>query len=142
LRDLIEAMPSWGVWSLHGRPPIEGPQAMARGRIALAGDAAHPMLPYLAQGAGMAIEDADTLGRVLEGTSRTDVAAAFASYAALRWRRCAQVQSAALRNATIFHAGGALRFGRDTALRLLGERLLDQPWLYGFSAAGASRAPA
>jgi salicylate hydroxylase len=133
LRELIEAMPAWRVWTLHGRPPVASPQAMARGRVALLGDAAHPMLPYLAQGAGMAIEDAHVLARVLQNATASNVAAALASYANERWQRCAQVQSGALRNATIFHADGALRFGRDTAMRFLGERLLDQPWLYGFS---------
>jgi salicylate hydroxylase len=133
LRELIEAMPAWRVWSLHGRPPVASPQAMSRGRIALLGDAAHPMLPYLAQGAGMAIEDAHVLARLLQGTPGSNVAAALASYANERWRRCAQVQAGALRNAAVFHMDGALRFGRDTALRFLGERLLDQPWLYGFS---------
>lgn len=130
LRELILAMPSWRLWSLHGRPPLAGPDAMARGRIAFLGDAAHPMLPYLAQGAGMAIEDADVLGRVITDASPNDVPAAFARYADARWRRCAQVQARALRNATIFHASGALRFGRDAAMRLMRERLLDQPWLY------------
>jgi salicylate hydroxylase len=134
LRALIEAMPAWRVWSLHGRPPVASAQAVARGRIALLGDAAHPMLPYLAQGAGMAIEDAHVLGRVLEGASAGNIEPAFQAYAAERWRRCAQVQAGALRNAKVFHLGGPLRFGRDAALRFMGERLLDQPWLYGFKA--------
>lgn len=142
LHTLIDAMPAWRVWDLHGRPPVAGPQAIARGRIALLGDAAHPMLPYLAQGAGMAIEDADVLGRAVAGASVADIPEAFARYANERWQRCAQVQAGALRNATIFHLGGPLRFGRNAALRLLGERLLDQPWLYGFDAGGARRAAA
>jgi salicylate hydroxylase len=130
LHALVEAIPSWGIWNLHGRPPMAGPHAMARGRIALLGDAAHPMLPYLAQGAGMAIEDADVLGHVLAGASSDAVPAALASYAQERWRRCAQVQARALRNARIFHASGPMRWARDAAMRTLGERLLDQPWLY------------
>lgn len=130
LRSLVEAIPSWRMWSLHDRPPVAGPHAMARGRTALLGDAAHPMLPYLAQGAGMAIEDADALGRVLADASPDTVPDAFARYAQARWRRCAQVQAAARRNARIFHAGGPLRWGRDVAMRVLGEQLLDQPWLY------------
>jgi salicylate hydroxylase len=130
LRALIEAMPSWGAWSLHERPPVAGPQEMARGRVALLGDAAHPMLPYLAQGAGMAIEDADVLAQELANSSRDATPAALARYAQARWRRCAQVQAAARRNAAIFHASGPLRWGRDLAMRALGERLLDQPWLY------------
>ncbi|HEY8050113.1 MAG TPA: FAD-dependent monooxygenase [Ramlibacter sp.] len=131
LRRLVEAMPAWGLWALHDRPPLAGAHEMARGRIALLGDAAHPMLPYLAQGAGMAIEDADALASVFADATAANAPAALARYAHARWRRCAQVQARARRNATIFHAAGAMRAARDAAMRMLGERLLDQPWLYG-----------
>jgi len=131
LHQLVEAIPGWGVWSLHDRPPIAGPGEMARGRIALLGDAAHPMLPYLAQGAGMAIEDAAALASVLSAATAGSVPAALQRYADARWRRCAQVQSRALRNARAFHAQGAMRWARDAAMRTMGARLLDQPWLYG-----------
>jgi len=106
---------------------------MAHGRIALLGDAAHPMLPYLAQGAGMAIEDARELQRVLRvADGRTlDVPAALTRYALSRWQRCARVQARSQRNGRIFHAGGVVRWGRNASLRLLGARLLDVPWLYG-----------
>jgi salicylate hydroxylase len=130
LCELVDAMPAWRLWALHDRAPLEGPQAMARGRVALLGDAAHPMLPYLAQGAAMAIEDAAELGNVLARASPDAVPQALQRYANARWRRCAQVQAHARRNARIFHAGGLVRWGRDVSLRLLGERLLDQPWLY------------
>jgi salicylate hydroxylase len=131
LHELVDAMPGWGLWSLHGRPPVAGAHAMARGRIALLGDAAHPMLPYLAQGAGMAIEDADALASVLADATPPTVPDALARYAQARWRRCAMVQARARRNAVIFHADGLLRVARNAAMRTLGERLLDQPWLYG-----------
>jgi salicylate hydroxylase len=49
----------------------------------------------------------------------------------LRWQRNARVQQRAVRNGRIFHAQGLLRWGRDTSMRLLGEGLLDVPWLYG-----------
>ena len=130
LQELVEALPHWGVWPLHDRAPMRGGGEMASGRIALLGDAAHPMLPYLAQGAGMAIEDADVLASALADADSDSVPAALARYAAARWRRCAQVQAAARRNAAIFHASGAVRVARDTAMRMLGERLIDQPWLY------------
>lgn len=130
LRELVDAMPGWGVWSLHDRPPVAGPHEMARGRVALLGDAAHPMLPYLAQGAGMAIEDAQVLASVLAQATRESVPGDLQRYAQARWRRCAQVQSRARRNAAIFHADGLLRIGRDFAMRVLGEKILDQPWLY------------
>ncbi|MBI5279302.1 MAG: FAD-dependent monooxygenase [Burkholderiales bacterium] len=133
LRDVAAAVPEWRMWALHDRAPVHGASAMAAGRIALLGDAAHPMLPYLAQGAGMALEDARELQCVLASVTEgvTDLPAALQRYALNRWERCARVQRRSRRNGTIFHATGALRWGRDTAMRLLGERLLDLPWLYG-----------
>jgi salicylate hydroxylase len=130
LRALIDAVPGWRLWSLHDRDPVPSARGMARGRMALLGDAAHPMLPYLAQGAGMAIEDSLELAIQLQRGDARNVPAAFERYADSRWRRCARVQAGARRNAFIFHAGGLIRWGRDMSLRVLGERLLDQPWLY------------
>jgi salicylate hydroxylase len=132
-RELVAAIPQWRLWALNGRAPVQGAQEMARGRIALLGDAAHPMLPYLAQGAGMALEDARELERVLAVADGRvlDVPTALQRYALSRWQRCARVQARSLRNATIFHASGALRLARNTALRVGGERVLDVPWLYG-----------
>jgi len=95
----------------------------------LMGDAAHPVLPYLAQGAGMAIEDAASLAEVLSNPTLGD-AAALERYARTRWRRNARVQARAQRNGEIFHATGLQRWGRDAAMRALGQRLLDVPWLY------------
>lgn len=133
LQELIRAMPGWRLWALHDRPPMRSADEMVRGRVALLGDAAHPMRPYLAQGAGMAIEDAAALGRALAGVRQAgiEVETALRRYALERWERCARVQSRAQRNGRIFHATGLVRWGRDLSMRLLGERLLDQPWLYG-----------
>jgi salicylate hydroxylase len=131
LRTLIEALPGWRLWALHDRDPVPSARGMARGRMALLGDAAHPMLPYLAQGAGMAIEDAAELASQLQRGDAGTLPAAFERYADNRWKRCARVQAGARRNAFIFHAGGIIQWGRDMSLRLFGERLLDQPWLYG-----------
>ncbi|MEJ6024017.1 FAD-dependent monooxygenase [Ramlibacter sp. PS4R-6] len=130
LHQLFDAMPGWGVWSLHDRPPVAGARELAKGRVALLGDAAHPMLPYLAQGAGMAIEDAQDLALVLADATPASVPGALQRYAEARWRRCALVQERARRNATIFHASGPLRFARDAAMLVAGQKLLDQPWLY------------
>lgn len=129
LQDLVRALPEWQLWTLHDRPPLSGPEAMARGPVALLGDAAHPMRPYLAQGAGMAIEDAAELGRAL-AMDALDVPTRLRRYALNRWQRNARVQARARRNGQVFHARGPLRWGRDLALRLLGPHLLDQPWLY------------
>ena len=129
LLALLQAMDGWRLWHLQIRQTISSPAQMAQGRVALLGDAAHPMLPYLAQGAGMAIEDAQALGQALEQGGATP--AALAHYAQARWQRNARVQRRALRNGRIFHASGPVRWGRDLAMRALGERLLDIPWLYG-----------
>ncbi|SDY09521.1 salicylate hydroxylase [Variovorax sp. YR266] len=131
LQSLLDAMPGWRAWSLGDRAPMTSAAEMAHERVALVGDAAHPMVPYLAQGAGMAIEDAVALADSLADGSAADVPAAFARYAEARWARNAQVQARARRNGEIFHATGAVRLGRDMAMRLLGAKLLDQPWLYG-----------
>jgi salicylate hydroxylase len=133
LQDLVRAMPAWRLWELHDRPPLRSADEMARGRVALLGDAAHPMRPYLAQGAGMAIEDAAQLGAVLSqaGPAALAVQTALRRYALNRWQRCAKVQARAQRNGRIFHATGLVEWGRNLSMRLLGEQLLDQPWLYG-----------
>jgi len=131
LNSLLEAVPSWRLWVMHDRQPMQGAHQHALGRVALLGDAAHPMRPYLAQGAGMAIEDADALGSVLNGATAQNVPAALQQFAAKRWQRNARVQARALRNGHIFHATGPMQWGRDVALKLMGENLLDRPWLYG-----------
>jgi salicylate hydroxylase len=129
LQDLVRSIEHWRMWVLCDRPPMRAANEQAQGRVALLGDAAHPMRPYLAQGAGMAIEDAAELGRLFEGAD-ADVDALLHHYADRRWQRNARVQARAIRNGDIFHATGLVRFGRDTALRMLGAHLLDVPWLY------------
>ncbi|OIN94215.1 MAG: FAD-dependent oxidoreductase [Comamonadaceae bacterium CG1_02_60_18] len=136
LRNLIHAIEAWRLWPLSIRPPMQGAHEHAKGRVAFLGDAAHPMVPYLAQGAAMAIEDAATLAQVLLGGGAlgADGTAAVEellhAYTSARWPRNAHVQARAIRNGEIFHATGPVRWGRDAAMRLLGERLLDVPWLY------------
>jgi salicylate hydroxylase len=133
LRDLVQAVPEWRLWALSIRPPMRSGREQAGGRVALLGDAAHPMVPYLAQGAGMAIEDAHVLARVLEGggpEAQARVPALLRHYAQQRWQRNARVQATAIRNGRIFHARGLMAFGRNAAMKIRGEGLLDQPWLY------------
>jgi salicylate hydroxylase len=113
---------------------MQGANEHVQGRVALVGDAAHPMLPYLAQGAGMAIEDAHVLAAQLLGATPLNVPERLQQFAHARWQRNAQVQARAVRNGQIFHATGALRVGRDMGLRLMGAKLMDVPWLYGYRA--------
>lgn len=130
LHERLASVPAWRQWALHDRPPVSAPSQMAQGRVALLGDAAHPMLPFLAQGAGMAIEDALVLAQCLaQGTG--SVPTRLQAYAEQRWARNAQVQARAIRNGSIFHAQGLVAMGRNMSMRLMGERLMDVPWLYG-----------
>ncbi|WP_036596292.1 FAD-dependent monooxygenase [Ottowia thiooxydans] len=136
LQSLIAAVPAasvnehaWRLWPLSDRAPVSGPGQMAGGLVGLLGDAAHPMRPYMAQGAGMAIEDAAALERAL-AMNAVDVPTRLRRYALERWQRCARVQARSIRNGQIFHSTGLIRLGRDVSMRLLGERLLDVPWLY------------
>ena len=81
---------------------------MVAGRVTLLGDAAHPMLQYLAQGACMAIEDAVVLGAALE-RSRGDFAGAFLEYQRVRYLRTARVQLTSRFYGDIYHASGVTR---------------------------------
>ena len=126
----IEAASGWRQWALHDRAPMTSSLDMAQGRVALLGDAAHPMRPYLAQGAGMAIEDALVLSQCL-GQGHCGVSERLKTYAERRWSRNAQVQARAIRNGRIFHAQGWVATGRNLSMRLMAERLMDVPWLYG-----------
>ena len=104
--------------------------------MTLLGDAAHPMLPYLAQGAAMAIEDAAVLAQRL-AEMPDDPAGAMRLYERQRQRRTARTQRAARRNGAIYHMGGPAAFLRTLALAAMGgERLLTgYDWLYGWKAA-------
>jgi salicylate hydroxylase len=129
LHERLASAPAWRQWALHDRAPLIAADQMAQGRVALLGDAAHPMRPYLAQGAGMAIEDAQVLAQCLAQGSGS-VPARLQAYADQRWARNARVQARAIRNGRIFHATGPLAWGRNLSMRLFGERLMDLPWLY------------
>jgi salicylate hydroxylase len=129
LRNIFDAVEAWRLWPLSDRPPVRSASEMAKGRIALLGDAAHPMRPFLAQGAGMAIEDAAELATCWARSDLT-VSERWQMYAKARWERNAKVQQRAIRNGEIFHLQGPMRWGRDLAMRMMGEALIDVPWLY------------
>ena len=128
-KDVLEAVPAWRRWPICDRSPLVSASQMAKGRIALLGDAAHPMRPFLAQGAGMAIEDAAALA-VCWAQVDLPLNARWQLYAQMRWARNARVQARSIRNGRIFHMQGPMRWGRDLAMRLMGESLMDVPWLY------------
>lgn len=130
LHERLASVSAWRQWAVHDRAPLRSASQMAQGRVALLGDAAHPMRPYLAQGAGMAIEDAQVLAQCLSAGD-TSVSAQLQAYAAQRWSRNARVQARAIRNGRIFHAQGAVALGRNLSMRFLGPQIMDVPWLYG-----------
>ncbi|HMK81149.1 MAG TPA: FAD-dependent monooxygenase [Xanthobacteraceae bacterium] len=129
VRALIALPQRWQKWALFDRAPGR-PQA--RDAVTLLGDAAHPMLPFLAQGGAMAIEDAAVLARCLERDE--DVARALRAYESARRHRVARAQRAARVNSRRFHLAGPLGMVRNAALAALGgEKLLRRyDWLYGW----------
>ena len=97
-------------WALFDRPPMS---QWGRGRVTLLGDACHPTLPFMAQGAAMAIEDAAVLASALKGSD--DVAHALSRYEAARKARTAFVQNGSRRNAKVFHLSGIKAWLRNRA---------------------------
>ncbi|MBV8701739.1 FAD-dependent monooxygenase [Bradyrhizobium sp.] len=131
-RMLLNAVDSWRRWALFTLP--EGGN-WSKGAIALLGDAVHAMLPFAAQGAGMAIEDAAVLAKALsEGQTDTaeNIGAALTRYARLRRTRVALVQRAARRQGQIYHLTGAIALARDLTIRALGPQrmLARQRWIH------------
>ena len=128
-RALIAMPDRWQKWALFDRPP--GRPRM-QGPITLLGDAAHPMLPFLAQGGAMAIEDAAVLARCLGRDEDTE--RALRAYEHARQRRVARVQREARRNSWRYHLSGPLGVARDTVLATLGggRMLRRYDWLYGW----------
>jgi salicylate hydroxylase len=121
----------WKRWHLFDAEPLPADD-MVQGRVALLGDAAHPMLPYLAQGAAIALEDAWVLAQCLSLSN--DAASALKNYAQTRAERNAQVVRRARRNGQIFHLSGIMATARDAVLALQGTQVLGLPWLYGHDA--------
>lgn len=133
-KSLLERGESWRAWSLFSLPPL---RQWSDGLVALLGDAAHPVLPYLAQGAGLAIEDAWCLAHCL-ATDRKQPAIAFGAYETTRRARGARLQRSARRMGWIYHGQGPVRLVRNFVLRRSKPNsLLRQfDWLYGRDAPG------
>ncbi|TNF18976.1 MAG: salicylate hydroxylase [Rhodobacteraceae bacterium] len=103
-RALLDACDEVTKSALHVREPME---QWSRGRATILGDAAHPMVPFMAQGACMAIEDAVVLSRALEGVGPEGIEAALARYETARKPRTAQVQQNSLANEWLKKGGNA-----------------------------------
>ena len=128
---LSAARGAWGYWIVD---TVETP-VWAEGAVGLVGDAAHAMLPFQAQGAAMAIEDAAILAPLL--MTEPDAATAFRRYAALRQPRVERVRRVSNGNGFAFHMEWPLTLARDATLRLQGSRghFGRLAWLYGYDAA-------
>ena len=129
VQTLIEQMDADSLhkWALFDRPPS---RQWSKGPVALLGDACHPMLPFMAQGAATAIEDAAVLASCLANAA--NVSTAFNRYAALRQQRTAWIQGLARRNARIFHLSGLAAWARNRAAKHSGKRIMDA--VYGYDA--------
>ena len=114
-------------WALHDRAPLA---SWGAGRVTLLGDACHPMLPFMAQGAATAIEDAAVLAGCLENAH--DAPAALQRYAALRRDRTAAIQRQSRRNAKLFHLSGLAAFARNRAASRGAAR--SMAGIYGYDA--------
>lgn len=135
-RMLIGAVDEWRRWALFTLPDIG---EWSSGAVTLLGDAAHAMLPFAAQGAGMAIEDAAVLAGCLSQSAGDNIAgvpAALKRYGRLRRGRVLRVQRAARQQGRIYHLTGPLALARDLAIKAMGPQrmLARQDWIYDWRA--------
>ena len=114
VQGLLDRVKDVYLWGLFRHPVAEN---WHKGRVAILGDAAHPTLPFMAQGAVMALEDAWVLADALDKADTVETG--LASYQTRRRPRAARVIDAASKNARNYHLSpGPLRFAAHTALRL------------------------
>jgi salicylate hydroxylase len=133
-----------GIWGLYRHPVARHwYRALPAGGVALIGDAVHPTLPFLAQGANMALEDAWVLAAALDRDGITE--AALAAFHVARDARVRRIVAGADGNARLYHLGAPWRQGAHLALLLAGKvapgRMLSRyDWLWGHDATGADQA--
>ena len=112
-------------WALHDRAPMH---RWGEGAVTLLGDACHPTLPFMAQGAAMAIEDAAVLAGCL--TANDSIAVGLKRYEDLRRQRAAKIQAGSRRNAKLFHLTGAKAWLRNLAAKRAGGRTMHALFQY------------
>lgn len=130
VRSLLAKVETWRMWVLCDREPVA---RWSSGRATLLGDAAHPMLQYLAQGASMALEDAVVLARSILANG-SDIPTAFAQYERERYLRTGRCQIMARVYGAFYHAEAV---GRELATNFLQARSVEESfaslaWLYDF----------
>ena len=130
LQTALAPITDWRRWALFESDPLA---KWSFGRVTLLGDAAHPLLPFLAQGGSLALEDAVMLADAFAAAGG-DVESAFASYENARQARTARVMAAAQRNGRIYHLSGVAALARNAVLRALPpERITaGYDWIYGW----------
>ncbi|MCT4656549.1 MAG: FAD-dependent monooxygenase [Cohaesibacter sp.] len=128
IRELLAERENWLKWALCGVDPS---QPWTKGKVALLGDAAHAMLPFMAQGAVMAIEDAQILARALDEV-QGPTEKALKAYENARKDRVCKVVERARKNGDLYHMQGPMATARNIAMRLMPKsKLLDQfDWIY------------
>jgi salicylate hydroxylase len=127
ISDVTRAARDVRRWALYDRPPLH---TWSTDRVTLIGDAAHPMLPFLAQGANQAVEDAVELAAGLAGAPAAEIPAALAAYAAARVARTAAIQRASRGHAEYLHLpDGPRRRERDRVFAGTTD-LRERVWLF------------
>jgi salicylate hydroxylase len=135
VRGILEAVDETFVWALFDRAPLE---RWSAGRVTLLGDACHPMLPFMAQGAAQAIEDGATLTACL--TEIADVPEALRRYESLRLPRATRVQALSMTNKTRFHLPDGPEQEQRDATMASGSTdfsIKAVAWIYGHDASEA-----
>ena len=129
-RDLIQAVTSWKRWPLFDRVPAP---RWSVDRVVLIGDAAHPVLPFLAQGACLAVEDAAALTGAITATGGI-INAAIKQFEKKRLVRAAELRIASRRQGAIYHLRGPFAMARDYVMgRLDRDRLMARlDWIYKY----------
>ena len=132
LRDLLTRATSWRQWSLY-QP--SGPIRWVENRIVLIGDAAHPPLPFLAQGGVMALEDASVLAALMSRASDAEIPSRLAEFERIRRPRTTRVMDASARNGRAYHLDGLMRRARNAVLAATPPHLFmrQYDWLYGWT---------
>ena len=134
LKEIITSATDLHRWALFDRPPL---LKWSDGPVALLGDAAHPMLPSMAQGAVQALEDAVILARMLRNQSETDLA--MLAYREARFDRTSRIVKRSADNLDLFHTEGKarqiLRFAPAWIAGKLSQDLIhrQQDWIYGYN---------
>ncbi|MHA1165305.1 MAG: FAD-dependent monooxygenase [Alphaproteobacteria bacterium] len=130
IADIVKSGSSWRKWSLFYQPPL---RAWTQGSVTMIGDAAHPVLPFLAQGGGLAIEDAAVLVKVLVDHDG-DPWRAFRHFEKARIERTARTSYESRKMGRIYHMGGVMRLARNFVLRRQSPNSLLKrlDWLYQY----------